>query len=54
VFNNPDGGVSYLVSEKELMELSEIRVGLEDIQKVEGQFQGFFIVVTQGTRDSTE
>ena len=54
MFNDPDGGVSNLVGEKELMELSEIRVGLEDIQKVEGQFQGFFIVITEGTGDSTE
>ena len=46
MFNDPDGGVSDLVGEKELVELGEIGVGLEDIQKVECQFQGFFIVIT--------
>jgi hypothetical protein len=54
MFNDPDGGVSDLVGEKELVELGEIGVGLKDIQKVECQFQGFFIVITQGTGDSTE
>jgi hypothetical protein len=36
------------------MKLSEIRVGLEDIQQVEGQFEGLLVVVSQGTRDSPE
>jgi hypothetical protein len=36
------------------MKLSEIRVGLEDIQQVEGQFEGLLVVISQGTRDSAE
>ena len=54
MFNDPDGGVSDLVGEKELVELGEIGVGLEDIQQVESQFERLFVVVSQGTGDSPE
>ena len=39
MFNNPDGGISDLVSQEELVKLSEIRVCLEDVQKVESQLE---------------
>ena len=48
------GRVTYLVVWQELMELSEVRVGLEDVQQIQSQVDWLFVVVTKRTRHSSE
>lgn len=54
VFNNFNGGVSYLVGDQKLMELSEITVSLKDIQNVQCELYRLFVVVSQSSRNSSE
>ena len=42
-------GVSNLVGRQELMELSEVRVGLEYVEQVQGQVYGLLVVVSEST-----
>lgn len=54
MLNNPHSCVSDLVCAQELMELGEVRVRLEYIQQVQGQVDGFFEIVSQCARHSSE
>ena len=51
VVNNFHGGVSYLVRREELVELCEVGVGLEDVEKVKSQINRLFVVVSKCAGD---
>ena len=54
VVDDLNGSITNLVRQQKFMELSKVRVSLENIQQIQSQFYRLFIVVTESPTHSAE